>query len=86
LKLHRTRWQVVGGAAAGGGGDADNVLPLDALVLLDAVEDTVSLAVRELCCRLGIAALTFIQIFGETTCAFAIAMVYRESAARRVGK
>jgi len=50
---------VVGGAAAGGGGDADNVLPLDALVLLDAVEDTVSLAVRELCCRLGIAGGSF---------------------------
>jgi hypothetical protein len=35
------------------------VLPLDALVLLDAVEDTVSLAVRELCCRLGIAGGSF---------------------------
>jgi hypothetical protein len=35
------------------------VLPRDALVLLDAVEDTVSLAVRELCCRLGIAGGSF---------------------------
>ena len=50
---------MVGVAAAGGGGAADSVLPLDALVLLDAVEDTVSLAVRELCCRLGIAGGSF---------------------------
>jgi hypothetical protein len=52
---------VVGVAAGdgGSGGHADSVLPLDALVLLDAVEDTVSLAVRELCCRLGIAGGSF---------------------------
>lgn len=43
------------GDVGAGGDHADSVLPLDALVLLDAVEDTVSLAVRELCCRLGIA-------------------------------
>ena len=52
---------MVGAAAGdgGAGGNADRVLPLDALVLLDAVEDTVSLAVRELCCRLGIAGGSF---------------------------
>ena len=47
------------GGGAGGGGPADSAWPLDALVLLDAVEDTVSLAVRELCCRLGIAGGSF---------------------------
>ena len=47
------------GGAGGGGGEADSVLPRDALVLLDAVEDTVSLAVRELCCRLGMAGGSF---------------------------
>jgi hypothetical protein len=34
-------------------------MPWDALVLLDAVQDTVSLGVRELCCRLGIAGGSF---------------------------
>ena len=48
------------GAARGGGGNAEpSGMPLDALVLLDALEDTVSLGVRELCCRLGIAGGSF---------------------------
>jgi hypothetical protein len=48
VEISRTRWH-----AAGEGSDS----PLDRL--LDAAESTVSLAVRELCCRLGIAGGSF---------------------------
>src|ERR1700733_14891024 len=50
----RTRWEAVG-AAAGGGGVCGT--PIDAL--LDAAENTLSLGLRELCCRLGIAGGSF---------------------------
>lgn len=54
----RTRWEATGGAEAGEvAGAGRSGMLVDAL--LDAAENTISLAVRELCCRLGIAGGSF---------------------------